>query len=226
LNTLSQKSLDRAFSGNQRRSKLFYTHKTLKVTMLSGKTTGKLGVESRNHPGNFNPAAALKGPRTRRRDFPRIDPFRIQEAEALIAAIHKDWGELAGNFHEFRFFTGPRPSEQIALRVSDFDEAQGTLSVTKSRVYGVDKNITKTREDRVFPLCPRAIAVLRRQLALYRNLRSRGRVDHHQLFFGANGAPIRTFDYLAKCWRQGSTRLGLRFRRPYCARATLRSAGI
>ena len=102
----------------------------------------------------------------------------------------------------------------------DFDEAQGTLSVTKSRVYGVDKNMTKTREDRVFPLCPRAIAVLRRQLALYLNLRSRGRVDHHQLFFGANGAPIRTFNYLAKCWRQSSTRLGLRFRRPYCARHT------
>jgi predicted transcriptional regulator of viral defense system len=46
LNTLSQESLDRAFSGNQRQSKLFYTHKTLKVTMLSGKKTGKLGVES------------------------------------------------------------------------------------------------------------------------------------------------------------------------------------
>jgi predicted transcriptional regulator of viral defense system len=43
--TLTQGSLDRAFSGKQRQSKLFYTYETLTVTMLSGKRTGKLGVE-------------------------------------------------------------------------------------------------------------------------------------------------------------------------------------
>jgi len=43
---LAQASLDRAFSGIQRQSKLFYTYETLTVTMLSGKKTGKLGVES------------------------------------------------------------------------------------------------------------------------------------------------------------------------------------
>jgi predicted transcriptional regulator of viral defense system len=43
---LTQASLDRAFSGKQRQSKLFYTYETLTVTMLSGKKTGKLGVES------------------------------------------------------------------------------------------------------------------------------------------------------------------------------------
>ena len=44
--SLSQASLDRAFTGNQRQSKLFYNYETLTVTMLSGKKTGKLGVES------------------------------------------------------------------------------------------------------------------------------------------------------------------------------------
>jgi hypothetical protein len=43
---LTQASLDRAFSGKQRHSKLFYTYETLTVTMLSGKKTRKLGVES------------------------------------------------------------------------------------------------------------------------------------------------------------------------------------
>ena len=88
----------------------------------------------------------------KRRDVPRIDPFRIQDAEALIAAIHRDWGEPQDNFHECRFFTGLRPSEQIALCVRDFDELSGTLSITKARVYGVDRNMTKTREDRVIHL--------------------------------------------------------------------------
>jgi integrase len=174
----------------------------------------------RDHPNHANPAWALKGARVRRRDLPRIDPFRIQDAEALISAIRQDWGEVQGNFHELRFFTGLRPSEEIALKERDFDGVRGTLSVTKARVYGVDKDTTKTHEDRVIQLCPRAIAVLTRQRALHRLLKSRGRIDHDQLFFRRDGAPIRNLGYLAKCWRKSSERLGLRFRRPYCARHT------
>jgi site-specific recombinase XerD len=174
----------------------------------------------RDHPDHANPAWVLKGARIRRRDLPRIDPFRIQDAEALIAAIHQDWGEVQGNFHELRFFTGLRPSEEIALKERDFDKVRGTLSVTKARVYGVDKDTTKTHEDRVIQLCPRAIAVLSRQRALRRHLKSRGRIDHDQLFFRHDGAPIRALGYLAKCWRKSSERLDLRFRRPYCARHT------
>jgi hypothetical protein len=33
-------------------------------------------------------------------------------------------------------------------------------------------------------------------------------------------APIRSLEHLAKCWRESLKRLGLRFRRPYCARHT------
>jgi integrase len=174
----------------------------------------------RDHPEHVNPARSLKGARMRRKDFPKIDPFRIQDAEALIEAIHQDWGEAQGNFHEFRFFTGLRPSEEIALRVRDFEEAPGTLSVTKAHVYGIDKNTTKTHEDRVVELFPRAIAVLRRQLALRAALVARGRIDHDQLFFNPNGTPIRGLGHPARCWRGSLNRLGLRFRRPYCARHT------
>jgi hypothetical protein len=41
-----------------------------------------------------------------RKDRARPDPFRIQDAETLIAQIHADWGEAEGNYHAFRFFTG------------------------------------------------------------------------------------------------------------------------
>jgi integrase len=174
----------------------------------------------RDHPDHANLAWALKGARIRRRDLPRIDHFRIQDAEALIAAIRQEWGEVQGNFHELRFFTGLRPSDEIALKERDYDEVYGTLSVTKARVYGVDKDTTKTYEDRVIQLCPRAIAVLRRQRALHCHVKSRERIDHDQLFFRHDGAPIRDLGYLAKCWRKSSERLGLRFRRPYCARHT------
>lgn len=123
---------------------------------------------------------------------------------ALIAAIRQDRGEGQGNFRELRFFTGLRPSEEIALKERDFDEVRGTLPITKTRVYGIDKDTTKTREDRVIHLSPRAIAVLIRQLALHRHLKTRGRIDHDQLFFRHNGAPIRDLGYPAKCWRKSS----------------------
>jgi integrase len=115
----------------------------------------------RDHPYRSNPAWALKGARVKRKDLPRIDPFRIQDAEKLIAAIHRNWGEAQGNFHEFRFFTGLRPSEEIALTLRDFDEARGILSVTKARVLGIDKDTTKTREDRIIQLSPRAMSLER-----------------------------------------------------------------
>jgi integrase len=116
--------------------------------------------------------------RLTKRDRPVIDPFSIQEAETLIAAIHRDWGETQGNFDEFRFLTGLRPSEQIALLVSDCDVAQGKLSVTKARVIARDKDRTKTGEDRLIELCPRALEVLKRQLALaiHRCSASRGKI--------------------------------------------------
>jgi len=139
-----------------------------------------------------------EGRSTQAQRFPRIDPFRIQDAEELIGAIHRDWGEAQGNFHEFRFFTGLRPSEEIALTVRDFDEARGTLSVTTAQVLGIDKDTTKTREDRIIQLSPRALAVLKRQLALYRDLKSHRLIEHDQLFFKDDGISIRNLSYPAK----------------------------
>jgi hypothetical protein len=43
----------------------------------------------------------------------------MHDAETLIAAIHRDWREAQGNYDEFRFFTGLRPSEEIALVLND-----------------------------------------------------------------------------------------------------------
>ena len=57
----------------------------------------------------------------RKADRPKVDPFCMQDAELLIATLHRDWGEAQGNYDEFRFFTGLRPSEQIAITVSDID---------------------------------------------------------------------------------------------------------
>ena len=80
--------------------------------------------------------------------------------------------------------------------------------------------MTKTCEDRVIQLCPRAIVTLKRQLNHYRRLKARGSINHDHLFFGDDGLPFQRLGHVTKCWRKSSERLGLRDRRPYVARHT------
>jgi integrase len=154
----------------------------------------------------------------KRKERIRPDPFRIGEAEQLIAAIRQDWGEAQANYDEFRFFTGLRPSEQIALTVSDFDVARGTLRVNKARVAGVDRPTTKTGVHRIFELCPQAIAVLQRQLVLRDQLIREGRLRHTHLFFDEDGSPLRSIHESGARWAKTLARLPIRVRRPYCVR--------
>jgi hypothetical protein len=59
---------------------------------------------------------------------------------------------------------------------------------------------------------------LKRQLALYRDLKSRRLIEHNQIFFKDDGTSIRNLSYPARRWRLTLERLGQRYRRPYCAR--------
>jgi len=173
----------------------------------------------RDHPEKHNPASSLKCFRLVKKDRKTPDPFTIHEAEALIAAIHRDWGEAQGNYDEFRFFTGLRPSEQIALRVDDCDLGQGKIMVSKARVMKRDKDRTKTGEDRIVELCPRALEVLKRHLALRARLKLQGLITHDDLFFRDNGRPIRDLNHPYDRWRW-TLRVSLkaRYREPYNAR--------
>lgn len=73
---------------------------------------------------------------------------------------------MQGNYDEFRFFTGLRPSEQVALRVSDFDPVHGSITISNECVGGVTRDCTKTGEYRQVHLNPRPLQVLHQQLAL------------------------------------------------------------
>ena len=136
----------------------------------------------------------------------------------LAFAIHRDWGEAQGNNDEFRFFTGLRPSEQIALRITDCDLVHGKISVTKARVMARDKDRTKTSEDRLVELCPRALQVLKGHLALRAELKLQGKIDHDDLFFKEDGTPIRNLQYPWVRWKRTLQRMKVRYREPYNAR--------
>jgi integrase len=172
----------------------------------------------RDHPERPNPAVALKCFRIAKKDRPRVDPFTIQEAEVIIVAIHRDWGEAQGNYDEFRFFSGLRPSEQIAIQVQDCDLVHSKVMINKARVMRRDKDRTKTGEDRIIELCPRALEVLKRHLALRARLKLAGKIHHEDLFFREDGAPIRNLNDPYDCWRWTLRRLKLRYRDAYNAR--------
>jgi integrase len=195
-----------------------WTKKTYNNTISALRRAFAFGFE--DHPELHNPARTLKSARIGKQDRPKVDPFSIQDAEVLIAAIHHEWGEAQGNYDEFRFFTGLRPSEQIALVVSDYDAVNGVLSITKARVAGINRDRTKISEDRRVELCPRARAVLERQLALRQQLLRRGRIHHEHLFFHRNGQPIQRLHEVHRRWQRTLKKLAIRYRPPYTARHT------
>ena len=174
----------------------------------------------KDHPEGRDPAAMLRGARIGKKDRPHLDPFSVQDAETLITALRRDWGVAQANYDAFRFFTGFRPSEQIALVVSDYDRANGVLSITKARVHGIQREVTKTGEDRRVELCPRAIAILESHLAWRASLVREGRIDHDALFFTHDFRPILDAKYAFQRWHKTLKRLPLRYRKPYTARHT------
>ncbi|MBS0422623.1 MAG: DUF3596 domain-containing protein [Proteobacteria bacterium] len=173
----------------------------------------------RDLPDKRNPAEGFKTLKITKKDKDPVDPFPIAEAEQLIAAIHRDWGEAQGNYDEFRFFTGLRPSEEIALLVSDCDLDRGTVRITKARVRNHDKDRTKNGDDRTIELCPRALEVLKRQLTLRDRLKSLELIQHDKVFFKETGEEIINLQFGYERWKQTLTKtLKGRYRDPYCAR--------
>ena len=74
-------------------------------------------------------------------------------------------------------------------------------------------------EDRRIVRCPRALDVLKRQLALRTRFELAGAINHDQLFFKKTGEPIRNLQYPYSRWRRTLTpTLKIRYRKPYCAR--------
>jgi integrase len=88
------------------------------------------------------------------------------------------------------------------------------------------KDRTKTSEDRTVQLCPRALEVMKRQLALRERWQRLGvRIDREHLFFKHDGEPIRHLHYGWKRWRHSLERPACDHGR-HTRRATPSSPGI
>jgi len=75
-----------------------------------------------------------------------IDPYSPAERESLLAYFRRERRPCYA-FVFFRFWTGTRPGEAIALRRSDVDLQRRIARIRRSRVLGQDAE-TKTRKSR------------------------------------------------------------------------------
>ena len=83
----------------------------------------------RDFPEKHNPALALRCLRITKKDRPPIDPFTIQEAEALIAAIHRDCAVI------------PERALIIADRFGNVTCRSRTRSPLSSRCHALTKRL-------------------------------------------------------------------------------------
>lgn len=90
------------------------------------------------------------------------DPFDLQEVEAILAHMVKKYGEQVASYWEFKFFTGLRTGESLAIKWDNIDFNRKQMLVSDAITIGLHKTKTKTNSTRIVELNSRAMAVLSR----------------------------------------------------------------
>lgn len=161
-----------------------------------------------------DPTAAIRNAKVQ---TPEPDPFTIEEVERILERLSP---ELA-DYYTFAFFTGLRPSEQIALTWGDVDWPSRTVKVDKARVAWETKASTKTHHVRRVELNSRAVAALQRQ-------RARSQLAGAEVWLNPDtGEPWNDEAYQRrKHWQPTLKRLGLRMRDAYQTRHTFATMNL
>lgn len=143
------------------------------------------------------------------------DPFTRDEAETIIAEMHRRHPGQVANLVEFWFFTGLRTSEASGLRWANVDKASKYVHISEALVRGEHKASTKTGVARDVQLNSRAFEAITRQR------------QHTEM---ANGyvwqdpryeqAWIDERAFRRSYWEPLLRKCGIRYRRPYNMRHT------
>lgn len=138
----------------------------------------------------------------RRHQKPGPDPFPLHEVNQIIQSMPAG---QARNYFELAFFSGMRPSEQIAMQWSKVDLRAGKMLVDAARTRGEEKG-TKTGNTRTVELTANALEALRRQKASSHK-------NAVYVFETEQGKPFGSTDIpLDSWWRPTVSALGLRYR--------------
>ncbi|KQP43955.1 site-specific integrase [Pseudorhodoferax sp. Leaf274] len=138
----------------------------------------------------------------RRAKKPLPDPFTLEEVELMLSKMRNDRGRL---YYEFAFFSGLRPSEQIALRWSKVDFKRGTVTIDTAFTRSAEKG-TKTGVSREVELTGRALAVLEEQRAVSHLAGDHVFLGMDNLFYTTTKGPLDGW------WKPAMKLSGLRHR--------------
>lgn len=147
---------------------------------------------------------------------PEPDPFDREEVELILADMRKHYHPQVALYFEFKFFTGVRTSESLALRWDSIDWRREQAAVREGIVLGEHIKRTKTHGARQVELNSRALGALKAQKAhsfllpggwVFRDPRTGQR-------WLSDEGPRENF------WRPTLRRLGIRYRSPYQTRHT------
>lgn len=165
-----------------------------------------------------NPCGAIEAAAWQKK---KVDPFSLEEADAILRHIAEKYPEQVRNFYEFQFFTGLRTGEAIGLAWTEVDMRAKTIVVKQAFVTD-ELTDTKTSRERTVQLNSRALAALKRQKA-WTYLQETGRVFHDP----GTGRPWAYEQNARKrYWEPTIKALGIRYRRPYNTRHTYATVGL
>lgn len=137
---------------------------------------------------------------------PAPDPLDIDEIRLFLDCVRDHCDEQWLNYFEFAFFSGVRPSEQIALTWPNVDFRREQIRVDAARVRAIDKG-PKTHKVRDVDLQAQALAALKRQKK--HTFLAGGHIFHNPYTgqpFPDTGSPVQIV------WRPTLKKLGIRDR--------------
>lgn len=126
----------------------FKSDKTFNNCLVPLRGVFEKAIELRLITPAENPMAMIKNKKVQS-GLP--DPFTRDEMNALLNWLDKNLTDKDHFYYwyfEVAFWTGCRPSELNALRWKDIDWFNGSVIINKSRVRGVEKQVTKTHTAR------------------------------------------------------------------------------
>jgi integrase len=150
---------------------------------------------------NENPSLDMPLPRADRKEFP---VFSRQEAQRFASECRRDTQALV---FLVALTTGLRPSEYLAIRISDFDSARSTLTITRTLERAKGKwTFAETKR----PGSRRTVALPAEVAELVRDrIASHAFKPDDLIFQGAARGPIHERNLVQRCFKPLLRRAGL-----------------
>jgi integrase len=147
-----------------------------------------------------------------------VDPFTIEEREAIIAGFQR-YAPLYANYVICASWTGWRPNEACALRWPRVDFQRGKILIREGRVLGQTDIPKTTGSLRDIDMLPPVRQALTEQKALSWLLGG-------FVFLDVKQQPVHQELFRMKVWEPLLKRLGIRYRPPYQMRHTFATLAI